>query len=201
MNHPRAFCIAMDSRWPTRQAHFASVGLTAERFHAFDGAASGLVATIPYDVDKPGTRYVINAKGVGMAISHIALWTALFHAPAQEDSWMIVEDDALFDADWSPRLCAAIAALPTDWDMVFLGSCNCNDKAQTLISANLYDVRYPSCTHAYMVRRKALPILLATNKRVYAPIDCSLVLNSFPILRVYTILPRIAAQDGTFIRP
>lgn len=201
MNQPRAFCISLDNspRWPVRVEHFKQRGISVERFRGFDGEASGLETTISYDRDNPGTRYRIGPKHIGLTISHIMLWTALRHMP--EDSWIILEDDAQFDADWKPRFESAIEHLPPSWDMLFLGSCNCFDKRRDLVTANLYRVFYPSCTHAYMVRRKALDMLLSTTKRIYAPIDCSLVLNTFPKLDVYTILPRIAAQDGTDIRP
>lgn len=199
--HPRAFCISLEGspRWPEREAHFKDRGITAERFRGFDGAASGLVATISYEVDKPNCGYKISAKGVGMAISHVMLWTALVHMP--EDAWMILEDDAEFEPDWRGRFDTAVNALPPSWDMCFLGSCNCFDKSKKPVKDNLFQVFYPSCTHAYMVRRKALSWLLNTNKRIYAPIDCSLVLNTFHLMDVYTVLPRLASQKDTFIRP
>lgn len=199
--HPRAFCISLEGspRWPEREAHFKERDITAERFRGFDGDASGLVATISYEVDKPNSGYKISSKGVGMAISHVMLWTALLHMP--EDAWMILEDDAEFVPDWWERFKISTRDIPETWDMVFLGSCNCFDKRQEPVAPGLFHVYYPSCTHAYMVSRKALPLLLDTNKRIYAPIDCSLLLNSFQHLDVYTILPRLASQKDTFIRP
>ncbi len=197
----RSFCITLkdSARWPAREAHFAERGITVEKFRALDGPRSGLATGWTYEIDHPKSGYKIGPKIIGIAMSHIMLWTALRHMP--EDYWMVLEDDVLFDADWKPRLESALASAPAEWDMIYSGSCNCFDKPKTHIAGDLYQVKWPQCTHCYVVSRKALDTLLDTNVRIWAPLDCALVYESFPKLNVYTILPRIAAQDGTDIYP
>ncbi len=201
MSQPRTLCVTLKgaSRWEKRLEHFKECGLVVEDFRAFDGPRSGLYTGLTYDVDHPGTGFRIAQKIIGIAMSHIMVWTALRHMP--EDYWMILEDDAMLDADWEPRLTAALADVPQDWDMLYAGSCNCFDKEKTLIAGNVYQVKWPQCTHCYLVRKKALEVLLSTNDRIYSPIDCALVRDSFPKLNVYTVLPRIVSQDGTDIYP
>ncbi len=59
----------------------------------------------------------------------------------------------------------------------------------------------PTCTHAYIVYRKALEKLLLTQRDIWAPIDLALIFRSFPHLNVYTVLPRICGQRGQEIAP
>lgn len=59
----------------------------------------------------------------------------------------------------------------------------------------------PTCTHAYIVYKKALEKLLMTQRDIWAPIDLALIFRSFPHLNVYTVLPRICGQRGQDIAP
>jgi hypothetical protein len=47
---------------------------------------------------------------------------------------------------------------------------------------------------AECIARRAMPTLLATQRKFYAPADISLAFHSFPLLKVYTVLPRVADQ-------
>lgn len=198
---PRTFCITMadSTRWQQTQEHFTAAGLTYEPFAAFDGPRSGLRTDWVYEIDHPKSGYKIGSKIIGIALSHISFWRAAAHFP--EDYWMVLEDDAELLPGWQEAIATAITTAPTDWDMIYPGSCNCFDKPKEAVAPNLYRVRWPQCTHCYIVRRKALPTLLATNLRIWAPIDIALVMDSFPKLNIYTILPRVVAQRGTDIYP
>lgn len=201
MSQPRTFCITMagSERWPARVDHFAKVGLAVEAFRALDGPRSGLLTGWCYEIDHPKSGYKIGPKTIGIAMSHIMVWTTLRHLP--EDYWMVLEDDALLDADWESRLGAALKDVPDNWDMLYAGSCNCFDKPKLLVAGDVYKILWPQCTHCYLVRKKALDVLLDSNVRIWAPIDCALVHDSFPKLNIYTVLPRIVSQDGTDIYP
>ena len=130
-----------------------------------------------------------------MHLSHYMLWKVLSYLP--EDEFWILEDDCRWDKDWLPRYQSAYSALPKDWDFVWLGSCCAYDKPQWCVDKNLYVVNFPMCTHAYMVRKKALPIMLEGCQKVWSPVDIAIVLDVAPKLKHFTIIPRIVDQYDT----
>ena len=93
----------------------------------------------------------------------------------------------------------AVKDTPSDFDFLFLGSCCCKDAPKTHVKGDVWDVRYPQCNHSQIIARKAMPTLLRTQRRFYAPADISLAANAFPHLKVYTLLPRCADQSDTKI--
>lgn len=134
-------------------------------------------------------------------MSHRTLWSALALMP--DEHVMVVEDDARFAPGWQERLNRALLTLPVDWDYLIVGSCCAMDKPKMHVAGDVWEVKYPMCTHGYVVRKKALPVLIETQDAVgcYAPIDISLVLHSFPRLRVFTMLPRLLDQWDTELQP
>lgn len=166
-------------------------GIHAEKF--------GIRTVYPYEVDNPGTGFNIGFRCVGCWLSHYMLWGAL--NLLWEDSFLVFEDDVKFSDDWHMRLLNAMRDVPKDFDVLYVGSCCCEGKPTELIAGEVFKVEYPLCTHAYVVAKKALPVLLRTQRRVYAPIDISMVFHSFPEMKVFTVLPSIFAQFDTIIPP
>lgn len=154
----------------------------------------GLMTRNTYDVDHPGSGYVMPMKHVGLHLSHWILWNIAYEAGSECTS--IMEDDVALSGDWSFRLQRIVETAPLDWDIIMLGSCNTVGKPTTHAAGSLFEVKYPQCTHWYLVRRKALPILIETQEKSWAPIDLALIFNSFPQLRVYTAIPRLASQHN-----
>jgi len=178
--------------------HMASLGLPMP--HVMDGVngpMSGLRTTIPYEIDNPGSGYLMGPKTVGLALSHHIAWQIV---SAWGEPTMILEDDALFCEDWKERMEMALEDTPKDADILMVGSCNTFDKPRLQIKGEVFHVAWPQCTHGYIVWPKAVPMLVATQRKIWAPIDLALVLDSFPRMRVYTVLPRIISQRGTDIR-
>ncbi len=165
----------------------------AEFFYGINAVKWGLTTTHPYEVDHPGTGYIMPRKHVGLHLSHWILWQLALRS--HEDFTSIMEDDVSLAGDWRPRLNAIVRSAPPDWDILLLGHCNAANKPATHVSGQLFDVRYPQCTHWYLVRKKALPILLETQEKVWAPIDLALIFNSYPKLKVLAAIPRLAAQS------
>lgn len=198
----RNFCITLPE-FPERRTeaekHFAEVGFQTEFFDGIYAEGFGINTTHPYMRDrKPGDElYFMGFKPTGIFLSHYALWMALNLLP--DTHFFITEIDAKFDADWKPKFDKALQDAPADFDVLFIGSCCTNDLPQRHLGSNIYDVKYPMCLHAYVVAKKALPHLLATNRDCYAPIDISLTLHSFDKLKVLTLLPRIVSQFNTEI--
>lgn len=199
---PRIFCIRLrssTSRWAEASSHFKSIEMDVEPFDGFDGSLSGLKASIPYEIDQPKSGYLISSKHVGMHLSHYMLWSALYMS--RVSSAIILEDDAVFESGWRSVFDSESSNVPEDWDVVYIGNCCVSGRPQRHISGRVYEVKYPLCTHAYMVNNKALPVLLENMQKVWAPIDLALMFDALPKLRVYTILPSLASQRNTNLNP
>lgn len=162
-------------------------GINAEVF--------GLKTEHTYEYDNPGTDYHIGAKDVGNVMSHYMAWTVAAALP--HDLFLIVEGDVVLVEDWYARIVEALNdaddVMP-DWDIMYVGSCHCLGKPKTRLKGDLWDVKYPLCTHAYLLTRKAVKHLIISQRDVYAAIDCALMQRSLPDMKVLTVLPRIADQ-------
>jgi GR25 family glycosyltransferase involved in LPS biosynthesis len=183
---------------PEREAacrkHLGDVGFFGVEFwYGVNAAKWGLITTHTYEVDHPGSGFMIPKKHVGLHLSHWILWQKGLESG--EDIISIMEDDVSMAGDWQPRLDHILAAAPQDWDIIFLGSCNALNKEKTHVSGCVWEVKYPQCTHWYLVRRKALPKLIETQEKSWAPIDLALIFSTLPHLKVYTAIPRLASQS------
>jgi GR25 family glycosyltransferase involved in LPS biosynthesis len=177
-------------------AHFREQEISVTRVEGVHGEVWGLTTNHPYDIDDPENRYFVVPKHIGLHLAHWHIWCRISEKRNHQfNCTLILEDDAEFLPGWKARLEAELHNLPADWDMLFLGSCNCNDKEKTNLRGHIWKVNPgPQCTHAYLVNHKAIPTLIRTQKMAWAPIDLSLIFRSFPSLNIYTILPRIAVQ-------
>lgn len=180
--------------------HFKERGVDAEMFFGLHATKIGVDTTLPYEVDGgPGCGFRMGPKPTGCWLSHRALWAALLLLPDQ--LFFVVEDDAKFPENWRERVERAVEDAG-HFDMLFVGSCCTQGKHRKHIAGDVYEVRWPACTHGYIVRRTALETLITTQDeaRCYAPIDISLGFHSFPRMsRVYTVLPRVLEQFDTYI--
>jgi len=203
----RTFCITLPEnpeRTDGARKHFADMGVPDVEFVAGICAKTfGLFTTHPYLQDDPKRGgSIIPQRQVGCMLSHYMLWSALALQPDdRDDSFLVLEDDAEFPVDWEARTVEALNDAPKDADMLYLGSCCTADKPKAQVKGDVWEVKWPLATHAYVVWKKALPVLLATQRDVYAPVDLSLYFKTLPLLRVYTVLPRIVSQRGTELSP
>lgn len=199
MNTMRVFCINLpesSERTEKAKAHFKErmvydvtffPGIHAERF--------GLLTSHCYEVDNPGSGYKIGHKQIGIALSHYMLWNAL--TLLADEHFLVIEDDAQFPENWHTRLTQAMSDVPRDFDALYIGSCCTCDKSKYPIKGEVFEVKYPFCTHAIIWAKKALPVLLETQRKIWAPIDLALVFQTLPKLKVYTVLPAIVGQFDT----
>ena len=181
------------------QEHFKSVGIEAEEFAGVSANESGLVTTHCYEIDNPGSGWKIGPKPTACWMSFYMLWSALNLLP--DSHFLTLEWDAKFPNDWRERTERALLDVPADFDMLFIGSCCCQGKPQTRIAGEVFEVKYPLCGHATIIAKKALPVILRTQRKIYAPIDISLAFHTLPHLKAYTVLPRIVDQFATVIPP
>jgi GR25 family glycosyltransferase involved in LPS biosynthesis len=178
------------------QTHFSSIGLDVQNFygiHAERIGVNSVVTSLVIGASDPNRTQSIGMMSTGCWLSHRALWAALLLLP--DDEFLVIEDDARFQENWKARFDRALADVPTDWDMLYVGSC-CVSSTRRLVRGEVYDNAMPQCTHAYCVRRKALMPLceLADEAGVRKPVDTFLVHHATSRLRIYTVLPRIADQ-------
>ena len=177
--------------------HFRDVGLgDVEVFNGISGEVSGLETKWTYDVDNPGTNYRIGPKAA-TCVSFLMLWSAMLYMP--EPYFWQLEYDCRFQTNWRTRLEQALQDVPPDFDLLYVGSCCCKDKPTTHIKGEVYEVKYPMCGHSIIIAKKALPVMLRTQRKIYAPVDIALAFHSMPALKVMTILPRCCDQFDTEI--
>ena len=187
---PPIFCITCrrtPERWKQTQAHLVSVGLDVTPFYGIHGQTMGLRTAHPL---RPG--WYITAGQVGCFLSHYMLWQTLTFLPHEEV--LILEDDAFVEPDFQDRFAEAYADLPEDWQLAFVGSINSRNLKPQQLTPRVAVLEYPYATHSYMIRRSALPVLLETNQRLYAPLDVQLIEHALPRLKVYTFWPSLVRQ-------
>lgn len=198
----RAFCVTLQEL-PEKQefidAHFKERGFECEYFNGFSAKESGLRTVHNYELDNPGGGWNIGDKPVATWLSFYSLWSAMLYMDS--DYFATVEWDCQLPVDWKVRTEQALRDVPKDFDLLLIGSCCCSDKPKTHIKGDVWHVKNPLCGHFTIVAKKALPILLKTQRKVYAPLDISLSLHSFQFLKVATVLPSIATQFGTELQP
>lgn len=177
------------------QKHFKERGLEVENFYGLSSALSGLRTVHPYEVDAPGSGYTIGPKNVVQMLNGCMLWTALGLMPEQH--FMSLDWDAQFPEEWKPRLEKALRDVPADFDVLSIGSCCTKGKPMTHIAGDIWEVKYPMCGHGLIYSKKAFPVLLKTQRKIYAPADIAMMTHSYPLLKVYTVLPRLVEQFDT----
>jgi GR25 family glycosyltransferase involved in LPS biosynthesis len=164
-------------------------GIHAEKF--------GLKTLHTYEVDNPGTNFSIGFKPTGIWLSHYFLWGAL--NLLWDEHFMVLEDDVKLPEDWHARINQAMNDVPRDFDTLYVGSCCVEGRPTKHVKGEVYECNSMLCTHAIIWAKKALPLLLETQRKVYGPIDCQLAFHSLPKLKSYVVLPRIMEQFDTVI--
>lgn len=179
------------------QNHFKENGIDDYRFfYGLDGPKSKLATTVSYEIDKPDSKLTLHPKSIGCFMSHWMLWKALDFDPNTPDVIYVFEDDVLLRPNWRETVERALTKLPEDWDILFPGSCCAGDRRGKEYDWNLFE-GLPLCTHFYIVRKKAIKILIESNEEVRYPIDIQLYYRSWPLLRSFIIFPRVADQVDT----
>ena len=126
---------------------------------------------------------------LGCKLSHIA---ALMKC--KSDSIFIFEDDAVFVDNFHEELEKSLAALPDDWDMVYLGAHilrteKVNDRWRKSIEC--------SSTHAYMVKASIITKLIDAAMAHKGHVDVAYS-NLHKDLNVYLARPTLVSQEAGF---
>ena len=192
--------------WAVRETlrHLSDFDVKPKLFYGLDHKTTGVHSTIySYDMDDHDTDRRLSPKSIHIQLSHYMLWSGL--QMLGQDCYAIFEDDVRFVPGWKERMQEAIKSLPDDWDLLYLGSCNCLDSVSDddRVGADLFRVDRASCLHAYVVRAKVLPVLLERCERVWAPVDLAMHVDTVPggsrPIVSYAVLPRLAEQFNQHI--
>ncbi len=173
--------------------HFEEQALDVFMFYGVHGRTFGLRTVIPYEEDHSGSGYCITPGHVGLVLSHWCLWNVLQHLPG--DEFLVFEDDVNLVPDFKNRFADAYSKLPMDWQFVFVGHVGVPNNPRT-INDSIQQVSWAFGTHAYLVKRSALPTLLHTNRIVWSNIDIQLARRSLPHLHTYAFAPSLAGQHS-----
>lgn len=205
---PKVFCLTLKETPLRRQyaeQHFESHKLNVEFFEGIHGENFGLKTTIPYKDDNPfGEDYFITSGHIGCIISHLMLWKTLQYLPY--DEILILEDDIILCDNFKEKFIKYKSELPEDWQYVFVGNCCLPpEEYQIKITENIISTYIPPmCTHAYMIKKSSLPILIETNSLAWSHVDIQIQKRSLKKLKHYVFNPVLATQkslseDGTGI--
>jgi len=125
----------------------------------------------------------------GCTLSHIAVLSM-----CSEQKAFIFEDDAVFVNDFQNQFEQAMAYLPDDWDMVYLGAHLLQKE-----SVNQYWVRSLECssTHAYAVKAEVIPRLIDRAKILDVHIDVAYS-KLHKNLKVYAARPTLVYQGASY---
>ena len=195
------YCITLDLQGKRAQRtieEFRQCGVTPAMVRGINAAKWGLKTSIELHHNE-GKPYFIDPGGVGCTLSHWSLWNHLFLSKVHEA--MIVEDDVKLCYGFQQEFDKSYAELPGDWQLAFVGHCCAGDKPSTQVTPRIWDVRWPMCTHCYLVKHSALEVLLDHAAQVRTKLDAMLVEDVFEksLLKAYTFQPRQAEQYGTFL--
>lgn len=202
---PKMFCVTL-KQTPERRLHasnhFKEHNLDVEFFEGIHAKSFGLHTLIPYMDDQPnwkvgeGTPYYISQGHVGCILSHYILWKVLSYLPY--DEFLIFEDDVWLKDNFIEKFTRAKSELPHDWQYVFVGHCCLEpERLRTKISDNVIKTTTPPmCTHAYMIKKTALPVLLDTNHVAWSNIDIQIQKRTLQHLSYYVFYPMLADQKS-----
>ena len=183
--------------------YMKTFGIDAVPMYGFKAHNCGLSTDYYHTREKEKAK----VKTIVAGLSHFAVWSAIKWMveakTTNHRTFLIVEDDVEFTcSDWKAKLADNLNFLPSDWHVVYIGSC-CADPIEDhkYIGSNLYKLVRGMCTHAYLVNYDGACKLLETNQKVWSPIDIQMLVDSMPRMNFYGVLPRLATQENTNLYP
>lgn len=189
------------TRFNATMRHLRNEGVTPERFYGLDGNVCGLTTRFVFRHFNPEIDTADDeSRWIALYVSHYLLWRFCQTIPSVK-SFVILEDDVRLVPGWRSHVASAVDCTPSNWDLLFIGSCCTeNTLGQVQIHDRLWKVKQAWCTHAYAVRKKALPFLCDRLHRIDAKLDIAIgeVMGE---LNCFAILPTVALQEGTELAP
>jgi GR25 family glycosyltransferase involved in LPS biosynthesis len=149
--------------------HLGELGIEFVRWPAVEGK-------LITDIDFSGAvdpRSSLSKSEIGCALSHMGTWVDALERGYERIA--VFEDDSgteLSRSQLADMLRRAYAAIPNDFDVIYLGKCldNCDQHLVSAVDTNVVQTFGPLCMHAYIIRSKAIRELL-THLPTSKPID------------------------------
>ncbi len=198
--NPKTFVLTVErpiARFDATAKHLDEMGVVWERFNGMDNQLCKLSPIETFDLDRAGER--IGSKHIAATLTHWACWKVCSHLP--DDLFWILEYDVRMSDNWREQYAEAMANIPEDFDILFIGHCCLAGRETKHISGNIYEVKWPLCGHGLCIRKKALPTLLREHQTIRMPLDIAMYYTSLPQLKVYCMVPPLVTQHGTFAPP
>lgn len=159
-------CTELTERTQACKSHLAEVGISPTWWRSFHGRTWGLQTSHEFDI---GQR--LPPGHVGLNAGAWALWQHIYLTKSDPDQpFVIFEDDV--EVSWNFRLQLDDLLIQLnydlpDWDLVFLGLAETEPFVWNKVTERIGGLRSNLCrldnpfgTHAYVVRHRALPVLL-----------------------------------------
>ena len=108
---------------------------------------------------------------------------------------LILEDDITISDDCVKSWNKSVAAIPQDWDMIFLGLLNFGNNKIINVSNGIGTPSLISGTHAYVVKHASLPKIIDILKGMNEPID-EVYGRNMKKMKVYALSPPKISQSG-----
>lgn len=202
---PKTFCVTLKDtpkRKEYAERHFKEHGLEVEFFEGINGKKFGLRTNIPYMDDNPnwtpddGPVHFISSGHIGCILSHYMLWKTLMYLPYEEI--IVFEDDVILCDSFKQKIIEYKSKLPDDWQYVFIGNCclPTEDCHKQICDGIITSTHPPMCTHAYMIKKSSIPVLIETNSLAWSHIDIQIQKRSLNKLKFYIFHPTLANQKS-----
>lgn len=159
-------CDEIPDRKQTVHDHLLRLGITHTFVRSVHGKTWGLRTTHQYD---PG-KY-ISAGHVGLDLGHWIAWQVAYNSVYHDETWMMfLEDDAVLPDGWHNRLRELLLEIDARFpacEFCFVGLCETQPHVWHKVTerigggdSRLCRLNDPFGTHAYIVRKRALPVLM-----------------------------------------
>ena len=200
--------IPKSPRIEVTQQHFDELGLEVVWFEGINNHTFGLTSRVPWggeydniefdptDLDALQSHNFVKPGHIGCSLSHYMLWKTLTFL--DHDEIIIFEDDVLVYENFWENLTEVKEVLPKDWDFVYLGYDDENTPFEVKLRYRINDrlIQLPSFhrTHAYMIKKETLSILLDRMHIAWLNVDMQLVKRVLPHVNYYLCEPVLATQ-------
>lgn len=160
--------------------------------------------TMPDTLKQP---YYFGDGKIGGLMSHYMIYNIM--AAMTHDYYLVLEDDCRFREGWKEKLQHALQDAPSDFDFLFTGSSDAENKEPAHIKGDVWhfpnrlgkETWFPQTGFCYIISKKCLALIIATQRSTWAPVDVLLIYEAFKHLNIYAVLSRLADQENTHLNP
>lgn len=187
-NFDKIYCVNLNRR-PDRleevQKEFERVGLSGiERFEAIDGST--------YDWSHTKSHLLVGE--LGLIETHINIIKEAIDK--KYESILIFEDDVYFNDEFL-KIDEYMVALPTDWEMLYLGGNHTYGRPPEHINNKVLRLNRTYTTHAIAIKSSLFELILENTKLMEKQIDVYYA-DLHTIKNVYGFSPNLALQRIDF---